>query len=131
MIRALAAFHGDEATISYEALQEAFFGDSPRAVALLAWDGDTAVGYAGITDVSSLHEAAARLDIHHLYIAETHRGRGIGKALISAAQDVARARGAHRLTIGTDPANHGAQAAYRAMGLEEITDPGPRFRVPL
>jgi len=47
--------------------------------------------------------------------------------LIDAAKTYATKRGARSLTIGTDPRNATAQAAYRAMGLKEITDAGPRF----
>ena len=72
------------------------------------------------------------MDIHHLYVTETHRGQGIGTDLITAARDIAKGRGAVRLTIGTDPRNASAIATYRAMGaLDEMRDPGPRFRVRL
>ena len=43
--------------------------------------------------------------------------------------DVAAKAGARGLTIGTHPDNKGAQASYRAMGLEEITVAGSRFWV--
>ncbi len=70
------------------------------------------------------------LDIAHLFVAEPMRGRGIGKALIAAAQSYAARSAASRLVIGTSPVNPGAAAAYRAMGLREIeTQPGPRFEV--
>lgn len=131
LVIALAAFHGDEATITYEGLQDAFFGARARATAFVAEDAGAIIGYAGLCDRSPLHEAAPRFDIHHLYVVEHYRGRGVGRALIKAATSHANTRGASRLTIGTDPTNHSAQAAYRAMGLEEITGAGPRFRVPL
>ena len=50
--------------------------------------------------------------------------------LIMAARDFAAQQGTTRITIGTDPGNASAQAAYRAMGLDEITGSGPRFWLP-
>lgn len=130
MIRDLSRFHGDTATVTLEALQDVFFGALPRATAYLACSGDAVVGYAGITHRLALHQAAPRFDLHHLYVVDGHRNRGIGRALIATARDMARTKEAKGLTIGTDAKNITAQAAYRAMGLEEITDAGPRFWIP-
>lgn len=130
LIRALSAFHGDTARVTLEQLQDMIFGARPQVDAFVARQAGQIVGYAGLTSDVVVHEASLRMDIHHLYVVETHRGRGIGRALIAAARDLATARGAERLTIGTDPRNASAIAAYRAMsGLQEMTDPGPRFRV--
>lgn len=132
MIRALCAFHGDEAKVDLATLQDIFFGSAPRATALIARNAEQPLGYAGLIPTTVLHEGATRLDIHHLYVSETQRGKGIGTALIAAARDHAMKIGATRLTIGTDPDNASAIAAYRAMpALEEITGTGPRFRIDL
>ena len=131
MIRALSAFHGDEATTPLARLQELFFGPVPRATGYVAALDGTLIGYAGVVHHFALHDMRPRFDIHHLFVAEAHRSRGVGKALIAAARDMAEAAGARGLTIGTDPRNAGAQAAYRAMGWKEITDAGPRFWIPV
>ena len=132
MVRALSAFHGEEATVTLEQLQEMFFGAAPSATALVAMQEDQIVGYAALTWDLVLHEASLRMDIHHLYVTEAKRGLGVGTALIDAARKVAQDRGATRLTIGTAPQNKTAIATYRAMkGLDEMLDPGPRFRVRL
>jgi GNAT superfamily N-acetyltransferase len=102
------------------------------ATALIAKLEGEPVGYAGLTPTMVLHEGKIRIDIHHLYVKERARSKGVGKALIEAATAHAKATGATRLTIGTDPNNATAIAAYRAMPiLEEITGGGPRFRVDL
>ncbi len=126
MIGALSAFHGDTATITLAQLETALF-QSELSMALVAREGDILVGYAGLNFTITLHTGAPRIDIHHLYVAQDHRAKGVGRALIAAAKTVAQAKGARGLTIGTDPDNAVSQAAYRAMGLEEITDAGPRF----
>ena len=130
LVRALSAFHGDTATITLEALQTLFFDGGP-ATALVARDGASLVGYAGLLPHVRLHSGQRTLDVQHLYVIETHRGRGIGRALLAAARAEAEAQGCFRLTIGTDPANLAAQSAYRALGWEEITGAGPRFQWPL
>ena len=127
LIRDLSAFHGDEAQVTLEQLQQIFFGPKAQGVAFLAREGAEIVGYAGVVESVVVHSGKPRFDIQHLQIVENRRNRGIGKALIMAARDYATARGAKGISIGTDPRNATAQAAYRAMGLEEITDMGPRF----
>lgn len=132
MIRALSAFHGDAAAVTLAQLQDIFFGAAPTATALIAKSNGTHVGYAGLTSTTVLHEGTIRLDIHHLFVHERHRAKGIGTALIKASTAYAQSIGATRLTIGTDPNNATAIAAYHAIDfLEEITGTGPRFRVDL
>jgi len=132
MIRALSAFHGDQAAVTMAQLQNIFFGHAPTGTALIAKSDGVAIGYAGLTPTTVLHEGSIRIDIHHLFVAERHRAKGIGTALILAAKAHAMSIGATRLTIGTDAGNATAIAAYRAMEmLEEITGSGPRFRVDL
>jgi GNAT superfamily N-acetyltransferase len=130
MIRALPAFHGDTAQVTQAQLQHAFFGPAPVATALIAKLNGTAIGYAGLIPTLVLHSGETRLDIHHLFVAQDHRGRGVGTALIKAVKHHANTLGVSRLSIGTDPDNATAIAAYRAMpDLEEITSFGPRFWV--
>lgn len=127
LIQELSAFHGDVAQVTLEQLQNIFFGPSPKGVAFLARENGDTVGYAGVLETVAIHSAIPRFDIHHLHVVETKRSRGVGRRLIEAAKRYAMSRGARGLTIGTDPQNATAQRAYRAMGLEEITDAGPRF----
>ncbi|MBU2992680.1 GNAT family N-acetyltransferase [Octadecabacter sp. 1_MG-2023] len=132
MICALSAFHGDESQVTLDHLDDIFFGPAPMGIALIAKQGGSPVGYAGLTPTMVLHEGKIRLDIHHLFVVETHRSAGVGTALILAAKSHAKKIGATRLTIGTDPSNKTAIAAYRAMDiLKDITGAGPRFSVDL
>jgi ribosomal protein S18 acetylase RimI-like enzyme len=50
----------------------------------------------------------------------SHRGRGIGAALLAAAQSWARANGKPALTLRVFPDNDGALALYRAHGFVEV-----------
>jgi len=127
LIQELSAFHGDTADVTLTQLQGIFFGANPQGIAFLARLADETIGYAGVLETVTVHSGVPRFDIHHLHVVESKRGHGVGRALINAATDYAAQRGARRVTIGTDPRNATAQAAYRAMGLQEITDAGPRF----
>jgi GNAT superfamily N-acetyltransferase len=127
LIRALSAFHDDTATVTLEQLQSIFFGPRPKGIAFVARQGDAMIGYTGVLETIAIHSAIPRFDIHHLHVVENRRSQGVGRMLIAAAKAHAGAQGAKGLTIGTAPQNATAQAAYRAMGLEEITDAGPRF----
>ena len=132
MICALSAFHGDEAQVTLAQLDDIFFGPAPMGIALIAKHRNTPVGYTGLTQTMVLHDGKIRLDIHHLFVEETHRANGIGKALIAAAKTYALKTCATRLTIGTSPDNHSAINAYRAMSeLKEISGAGPRFQIDL
>lgn len=127
LIQELSAFHGDRADVTLEQLQSIFFGQKSQGFAFLARLADETIGYAGVLETVIVHTGVPRHDIHHLHVVESKRGLGVGRALIGAAKAYSAQKGERGLTIGTDPRNAKAQAAYRAMGLQEITNAGPRF----
>ena len=130
MIHKLCAFHGDPCHMGLAEAQSRFI-DGPLT-ALIARSAQQAVGYAVLEPHWRPMDRGDGLDIAHLYVTETRRGQGIGRQLIEAARSKAAERCASRLTIGTSPINPGAAAAYRAIGLEEITStPGARFSIPV
>ena len=127
LIRELSAFHDDEAAVTLEQLQAIFMGEGAPARAFVARKDDAIIGYAGVQRKIKIHAAQPMFDIQHLYVCQKHRAQGVGRALIAAVKAHANHLGASGVTIGTAPDNKTAQAAYRAMGLAEITDAGPRF----
>ncbi len=50
---------------------------------------------------------------------ETHRGRGIGRALLRAAEARAREAGARSLQLSVKAGNAGASSLYAAEGFRE------------
>lgn len=134
MLVALAAHHGDVATITPAELRRHLF-QSPAVRALVACLADSPaphpVGYALIVLRPDLVSGLVSAAINHLYVQPPFRKHGVGRALIAAARDLARAEGRADLVIGTHPANPGAAEAYRAMGLTELPPAGPRFAVAL
>ncbi len=131
MVTALAAHHGDAATLSPGALDRDVFGPTACARALMAEAGNDVVGYALLCPALNLHFGLRLMDLNHLYVAPTHRGRGIARRLIAASVEEARRQGCGRLTVGTHPDNTQAQEIYRALGFDMASGPGPRFRLDL
>jgi ribosomal protein S18 acetylase RimI-like enzyme len=58
--------------------------------------------------------------IEELVVDEGARRQGIGRALIQAALDWAKAQGCSEVELSTEPDNLKAQAFYRRLGFESI-----------
>jgi GNAT superfamily N-acetyltransferase len=67
--------------------------------------------------------------LEDLFVSDGARGTGLGKALIEAAFERARARGCARVQLDVDFANTRAIEVYRAAGFG--TEPGDRGRTML
>lgn len=77
--------------------------------------GDRPIGF--VTGVETTHpDKGTEMFLYELSVAEGHRNRGIGRALVAALADLARAQGCYGMWVGTEPDNAAALAAYRAAG---------------
>ena len=123
MVNALSAHHGDPATCTRDALERDLFGPDAFVTVLMA-----DAGYTALYPTAQLHWGVRGLEMHHLFVHPDQRGTGLGKALVLAAVDHAKAQGARYLSLGTHPDNARARAFYTALGFEGI-DPGPRLRL--
>jgi aminoglycoside 6'-N-acetyltransferase I len=54
------------------------------------------------------------------YVAPDARGRGVGRALVAAAERWGRAQGCTELASDTEADNEESAAAHRALGFEEV-----------
>ncbi|NUH66655.1 GNAT family N-acetyltransferase [Sulfitobacter sp. S0837] len=130
LAHALAAYHGDTATLTLAALERDSLGPAPW-ITLLVAEGTTGLrGYAALTPQMQLQFGARGMDLHHLFVCDTARGKGLGRALVQAALDHAQQRGCTYVTVGTDPRNQRVQTFYRRAGFDQIT-PDPRFKAKL
>lgn len=120
LIAAYQGFYGVEDVD--DARNRAFFArflaPSDDGMLLGAWRGDELVGYACLYwHFTSLVPAETVL-MNDLYVVETERGQGVGRALIEASAAVARERGAHQLQWVTAPDNRTARRLYDSTEAE-------------
>ncbi len=57
--------------------------------------------------------------VYYLAASPTQQGKGLGRALMAAAEDWARARGVPKLMLMVRPENAGMRAFYEALGYIE------------
>jgi RimJ/RimL family protein N-acetyltransferase len=89
--------------------------DSHGTVFVADDDGEI-VGRLGIA--RDPHPASAHVADFGVMVAATHRGRGIGAALLGAAEEWARAAGVTKLELHVFPHNDPALALYEKLGYE-------------
>lgn len=85
-----------------------------HGLCLGAFDGDTMVGIA-VTDVSEWNNSAMLWEFH---VADTQRGRGVGRQMMNALVERVKARGLEMIVVETSSANLGAIRFYRKLGFE-------------
>jgi len=85
-------------------------------------DDDAALGFVQLFPSFSSGAAARILILNDLFVVPNARRAGVGRLLLRAAADFAKAVGAVRLTLSTELTNTSAQALYEAEGWNLQTD---------
>ncbi|HEU5432174.1 MAG TPA: GNAT family N-acetyltransferase [Thermomicrobiales bacterium] len=99
-----------------EATAEVWEALAPGRVCLAAWRGGALVGWVGgIPDYSHAWE------LHPLVVRADARGQGVGRALVAALEQRARAAGALTLYLGTD--DDWAEPRTSVGGVDLWSDP--------
>jgi ribosomal protein S18 acetylase RimI-like enzyme len=93
-----------------------------RFRALLAGDGTAALlagedGLAVLRFQPSLYSDGLECYLAELYVAPAKRGQGLGRALMEAAVDLARGRGADYMYLVTSEDDVAARALYESSGF--------------
>jgi GNAT superfamily N-acetyltransferase len=78
-----------------------------------------AVGLAHLQVAPAIELDQPAAKIGALVVDEAHRGRGIGRALVEAVEEEARARGCEVLFLTTSNRRDDAHAFYERLGLEQ------------
>jgi ribosomal protein S18 acetylase RimI-like enzyme len=93
-------------------------------------DGEPA-GVAVCFTGFSTFAARPLLNLHDLAVAPAHRGRGVGRRLLAAVEDTARALGCCKITLEVRDDNPTAQRLYRAVGYGDAAAPHRFLTKPL
>jgi len=99
------------------ALAERFrelLADDATAV-LLAGEGPD--GIAVLRFRPAIWSTALECYLAELYVVPDRRGRGLGRALVEAAMDLARDQGADHMDLGTSTDDVAARALYERLGF--------------
>lgn len=131
MVRHLARFHGDTPSVTPASLARDCLGQAPWLHVLVAEDHGALCGYAMLCPRARAQFGERAMDLHHLYVQKDLRGRGVGRALLSAAAQRATDLGAGFLTVAVMPDNTAAGLAYLACGFREDQVSARRFVRPL
>src|SRR6266446_515690 len=91
--------------------------DDPDVVLLIAREGKRIVGTTTVIVYTTPFWIKARLD--EVVVDQSARGKGVGEALVRAALDVGRERGAQvaELQSGRGPAREAAHRLYERLGF--------------
>ena len=89
--------------------------ESGDVVVLFVGDGPD--GFAELRFRPSLYTGALDAYLEELYVVPARRGHGLGRALLEAAMELARERGAAHIDLGTSEDDVAARALYESAGF--------------
>jgi ribosomal protein S18 acetylase RimI-like enzyme len=74
-------------------------------------------GFAQLRFRPTVYSAGLYSYLEELYVVPSLRGQGLGRALLEAAMDTARAEGAEHMELGTSETDAAARALYESAGF--------------
>ena len=111
----------EEAVATPGLIHQALFGDHPTAEAVIAeWEGKPA-GFALFFHNFSTWLGKPGLYLEDLFVRESMRGKGIGKALLLHLAGIARERGCGRMEWSVLDWNAPAIDFYKSLGAKPMT----------
>jgi GNAT superfamily N-acetyltransferase len=124
LVRELAAYEREpEAVVATERqFRDALFGASPRASCLVAEDDSGVVGFALWFLNFSTWLGRHGVYLEDLFVRPSARGRGHGKALLTALARIAVERGYGRVEWSVLNWNTSAQDFYRGLGAVPMSE---------
>jgi GNAT superfamily N-acetyltransferase len=124
LIRDLATYERapDEVTATEEQLVDALFGERPAAEVLLAFEGESPVGFAVYFYNFSTWLGRSGLYLEDLFVKPDKRGKGYGRALLVELAKIARDRGCGRMEWAVLDWNEPAIKFYHALGAKPMDE---------
>ncbi|TWU36533.1 Spermine/spermidine acetyltransferase [Novipirellula aureliae] len=95
----------------------------PSVVAMLAFTSDhlestAAVGAVICIESFSTFSAKSVINIHDLMVAKNYRGKGVGRRLLAAVEEMARTRNCSKITLEVFETNAAAKILYHRFGFQ-------------
>src|SRR5947209_1248124 len=124
LIRALATYERapNEVSATEKELTEVLFGEKPAAELLLAFENETAVGFAVFFHNFSTWLGRPGLYLEDLFVRPEDRGKGYGRALLIQLANIARNRGCGRMEWAVLDWNKPAIEFYRKLGAKPMDE---------
>ena len=124
LIRALATYERapNDVTATEDGLSKVLFGEKPAAEVLLAFENETAVGFAVFFHNFSTWLGRPGLYLEDLFVRPEDRGKGYGRALLIHLAKIARARGCGRMEWAVLDWNEPAIQFYRKLGAKSMDE---------
>src|SRR6266571_879985 len=124
LIRALATYERapNEVKATEEQLVDVLFGGKPAAEVLLAFENETAVGFAVFFHNFSTWLGRPGLYLEDLFVRQEDRGKGYGRALLIHLAKIARDRGCGRMEWAVLDWNEPAIEFYRKLGAKPMDE---------
>lgn len=96
----------------------------PQAFSVLAFDGDLPVGLVNCIEGFSTFACRPLVNVHDVAVLPSHRGQRVAEHMLTLVEEIARARGACKLTLEVLAGNAAAQRLYRRVGFANyVLDP--------
>lgn len=122
-IRALAAYEKmEDQVIADETLLETWIFEKRKAEVLLAFEGDTPVGFALFFHNFSTWLGRAGIYLEDIFVLPEYRGRGYGKLLLKRLARIAVQRGCGRLEWACLDWNEPSIAFYKSVGATALDE---------
>jgi GNAT superfamily N-acetyltransferase len=120
LIKELAIYEklADKAIATASDIERDLFADNPAIQVLIAESEGEAIGFALFFRSYSTFLGRTGIYLEDLYVKEPFRGKGIGKALLSAVARVAHDQGAGRFEWSVLDWNEPAIGFYKKLGAE-------------
>ena len=124
LIRALATYERapNDVTATEDGLSKVLFGEKPAAEVLLAFEDETAVGFAVFFHNFSTWLGRPGLYLEDLFVRSEDRGKGYGRALLIHLAKIARDRGCGRMEWAVLDWNDPAIQFYHKLGAKPMDE---------
>ena len=108
----------DYLEVTEERLKAALFGENKIAEAIVAFDDETAIGYAIFFPHFSTFRGQRGIYLEDIFISKDFRGKGVGEMMLKYIATLAKSRGFERIDFQVLEWNAPAIRFYEKLGAE-------------